>query len=54
MTVGISDSHPILYVVHGRAKPVLCGPTSTEPKMFHHGEATDRVGRLSESPTIML
>ena len=28
--------HPTLYVVHGRAKPVLHGPNSTEPNLFHH------------------
>ena len=31
MTVAYPDSHPTLYVVHGRAKPVLHGPNSTEP-----------------------
>ena len=25
-----------LHVVHGGAKPVLCGPNSTEPNLFHH------------------
>ena len=33
-----------LYVVHGGAKPVLCGPNSTEPNMFNHGGTTYRVG----------
>ena len=28
MTVGFSDSHPTMYVVHGRAKPALVGQTS--------------------------
>ena len=28
MTVAYSDSLPTLYVVHGRAKPVLCAPNS--------------------------
>ena len=32
MTVAFSDSHQTLYVVHGRAKPVLRGPNSTELK----------------------
>ena len=31
------------YVVHGRAKPVLYGPNSTEPNLFHHGETAYRV-----------
>ena len=30
MPAAFSDSHPTLYVVHGRAKPVLCGPNSTD------------------------
>ena len=38
--VALSDSLPTLYVVHGRAKPVLCGPNSTEPNPFYHGETT--------------
>ena len=33
-------SHPALCVVQGRAKPDPCGPNSTEPNMFHHGETT--------------
>ena len=36
-----------LYVVHGRARPVLRGPNSTEPNLFHHGETSYRVGWLS-------
>ena len=28
----------------GRANPVLHGPISTEPNLFHHGETTYRVG----------
>ena len=43
-TVAYSDRHPTLYVVHGRAKPVLPGPNSTETNPFHHGETTYRVG----------
>ena len=43
-TVAYSDSHPSLYVVHGRAKPVLHGPNSTEYNLFHQGENTFRVG----------
>ena len=46
------DSHPTLYVVHGRAKPVLLGPCSTEPSLFHHGETTYGVGWLSEYATL--
>ena len=41
------------YVVHGRAKPVLRGPNSTEPNLFHDGGTTYRVGRLSENPTLV-
>ena len=44
VTVAYSDSVPTLYVVHGRAKPVLHGPDSTETNLFHHGETTYRVG----------
>ena len=44
MTVAFSDRHPNLYVVHGRTKPVLCGPNSTEPNLLHHGETIYRVG----------
>ena len=45
MTVAYSDSHPItLYVVQGRAKPVLRGPNGTEPNLFQHGETTYGVG----------
>ena len=33
---------------------VLCEPNSTEPNLFHHGETTCRVGRLSENAAIML
>ena len=40
--------------VHGRAKPVLHGPNSTEPNLRHHGETTYRVGLLSEYATGML
>ena len=29
IAVEFSDSHPTLYVVPGRDKPVLCGPNST-------------------------
>ena len=47
-------SGPTLYVVHGRAKPVLRGPNNTEPNLFHHGETTYRVGRLSETAAGML
>ena len=54
MTVAYSDSLPALKVVHGRAKPVLRGPNSTEPNLFHHGETTHRVGLLSEYATAML
>ena len=32
-TVEYSDSPPTLFVVHGRAKPVLRGPNSTEPNL---------------------
>ena len=49
MPAAFSDNHPTLYVVHGKAKPVLRGPNITEPNLFHHGETTYRVGRLSES-----
>ena len=42
MTVENSDSPPTLYVVHGRAKPVVHGPHSTEPNLFQHGENTFR------------
>ena len=41
-------------MVPGRAKPVLHGPNSTEPNLFHHGETTYRVGRLSEYATLMV
>ena len=44
MPVAYSDSHPTMYVVHGRAKPVLHGPNSTESYLFRHGETTYRVG----------
>ena len=54
MPVAYSDSHPTLYVVHGRAKPVLHGPNSTDSNLFHHGETTYRVGWLSEYATSML
>ena len=40
----ILDSHPSLYVVPGRAKPVLRGPNSTEPNLFRNRETTYRVG----------
>ena len=53
MTVGFSDSHPTLYVVHKRAKPVLCGPNSTEPDLFHHGEITYRERGLSENAIVV-
>ena len=33
MPAALSYSHPTLYVVHGRAKPVLRGLNSTEPKL---------------------
>ena len=44
MTVGLSDSHPTLCMVRGRAKPVLRGQNSTEPNLIHHRETTYRVG----------
>ena len=50
MTVSL----PTLDVVHERAKPVLCGPNSTEPNLYHHGETTYSVGWLSEYATGML
>ena len=53
MTVAYSDSLPTLYVVHRRPNPVLCGPNSTEPYLFHHWETTYRVGWLSEYATVM-
>ena len=43
-TAAFSDSHPTLYVVHERAKPVLHGQNSTKPNLFHHEETTYRVG----------
>ena len=42
------------YLVQGRAKPVLCGPNSTESNLFHHWETTNRVGWMSENPTLVL
>ena len=33
-----------LYLVQGRAKPVLHGTNSTESNLFHHGETAYRVG----------
>ena len=42
MLAAFSDSHPTLYVVDGRDKPVLHGPSSTEYNLFHHGETTYR------------
>ena len=54
MTVAFSDSHPTLYVVHGRAEPVIFGPNSTEANLCHHGETAYRVGCLSENATDML
>ena len=46
--VGFSDSGPTqgppMYLVQGRAKPVIHGPNSTESNLFHHGETTYRVG----------
>ena len=44
MPAAPSDSPPTMYVVHGRANPVLHGPNSTEPNLFHHEETTYRVG----------
>ena len=50
--VAYSDSQPTLYVVvHGGAKPVLCGPNSTEPNLFHHGKIAYRAGLMSEYAT---
>ena len=40
MLAAFSDSHPTLYVVDGRDKPVLHGPSSTGPNLFYHGETT--------------
>ena len=37
-----------------RAKPVIHGPNSTEPNLFHHGETTNWVGGMSEYATGML
>ena len=48
------DGGPTLYLVQGRAKPVLHGPNSTESNLFTHGETTYRVGLLSENPTLLL
>ena len=36
MKVGFSDSGPTLYLVRGRAKPVLYEINSTESNLFHH------------------
>ena len=44
MRVGFVGSGPTLYVVQGRAKPVLHGPNSTEYNLFHHRKTTYRVG----------
>ena len=38
MRVGFSDSGQTLYLVQGRANPVLHGPNSIESNLFHHGE----------------
>ena len=38
--VGFSDSGLTLYLVQGRANPVLYWPNSTESNLFHHGEST--------------
>ena len=35
------------YPVHGRAKPVLHRPNSTEPNLFHHRETTYRAGWMT-------
>ena len=43
-----------LYLVQGRAKPVLHVLNSTESNLFHHGETTYRVGLMSENPTLLL
>ena len=44
MRVGFSDSGLTLYLVQGRAKPVLHGPNITEPNQLDHGETTYMVG----------
>ena len=43
-SMAFSDSHPTLCVVHGRDKPVLRGPNSTQLNLFHQGETIYRVG----------
>ena len=53
--VAYSDSLPTLYVVHGRAKPVLCGSNSTEshpvPSWRNHIQGWTNV-RESYSPVL--
>ena len=43
MAVAFSDSHQTLNVIYGSAKPVLRGPNSTKPNLFHHKETTYRI-----------
>ena len=38
-----NGSGPVLRGVTYGAKPILRGPNSTEPNMFHHGETPYRV-----------
>ena len=54
MRVGFSDSGPTLFLVQGRAKPVLHGSNSTKSYLLHHGETTHKVGGMSENPTLVL
>ena len=41
--VSFSHIHPALYLVDVRAKPVLCGQSSTECNLFDHGTSLTEV-----------
>ena len=51
MRVGFSDSGPTLYLVQGRAKPVLHGPNSTES---NQSDMEKPHTGLDECPRILL
>ena len=50
--VRYSDSHPTLYLVHGRSKPVCRGLKSTHRNLFHQWVTTYRSVWLSEDFTL--
>ena len=55
MKVAFSESGPTLYLVQGRAKPVLQGPSGTESNLLHQGmNVRESFSRALEQGTLVI